>query len=180
MQQGKRSDLEEIKTLIDGGASIEEVADQHFSKWVVYRRSFNAYAALKQAKRNFVTTVTVLWGATGTGKTRFCHDQVKDIPFWSPGDFKWFDGYQGQEIVIIDDYRGEYPIQMFLKLFDRYPMQVPVKGGFVNWRPRKVYITSNMDPDHWYPMSDTMSVAAFKRRLHEIHHVTSNLYPDIQ
>ena len=145
---------------------------------MIYRKAFNAYASLKQEKRSWKTRVVCLWGATGTGKTRFCYDQVMNSTVWSPGDFQWFDGYKGQEIVIIDDYRGEYPIQLFLKLCDRYPMQVPVKGDFTNWIPKKIYITSNVKPDLWYEC-DGASFDAFKRRFDVIHEIHQPLYDDI-
>lgn len=174
--QGSRSDLAAIKKAIDKGASEEEIADNFFEKWVVYRRSFQAYATLKQASRSWSTITHVYWGKTGTGKTRFVMDQVMDQPFWSPGDYKWFDGYQSQPIVIIDDYRGEYPLQLLLKLLDRYPMQVPVKGGFVKWCPKKVYITSNIHPNDWYPSADRFSVSAMFRRLNKIESVFDSLY----
>lgn len=176
MQQGQRSDLVEIKTLLDSGATIEDIADQHFSKWVVYRRSFQAYIQMKSRSRKWQTKVHVYWGKTGTGKTRFVMDQVMDSDFWSPGDYKWFDGYQGQPIVIFDDYRGEYPLQLLLKLLDRYPMRVPIKGGFTEWAPRKVYITSNIHPNEWYPNSDRFSISAMFRRLHLVESVFEPLY----
>ena len=178
MTQGRRSDLDEIKEKLDGGATMTEIAEQHFTKWVVYRRSFVAYKALKMISRNWKTQVHILWGKTGTGKTRFCHDQVQDLRFWSPGDFNWFDGYDGQEIVIIDDFRGEYPLPLLLKLLDRYPMQVPVKGAFVEWLPKKVYITSNVQPIMWYD-SDGPSLAALKRRFTTVEEIRTPLYDDI-
>lgn len=135
--RGYRSDLIEVKSAIDKGATLDDVAESHFGLWVQYRRSFEAYLNLKSTPRRWETVVVVLWGDTGTGKTRYCQDQVMDRSMWSNGDYKWFDGYKGQDIVIWDDYRGEYPIQLFLKLTDRYPMQVPIKGGFTNWCPKR-------------------------------------------
>jgi hypothetical protein len=176
MSQGRRNDLEDIKSLLDAGATPIEIADTHFSKWVVYRRSFEAYATRFSTPRNWKTKVMVLWGKTGTGKTRYCHDQVMNSQFWSPGDFQWFDGYNGQPIVIIDDFRGEYPLPLLLKLLDRYPMRVPIKGGFVNWCPRKVYITSNVDPNWWYKEADSMSNDALQRRLDHIDLIEDSLY----
>lgn len=176
MQQGKRTDLLEIKEAIDEGKDEKHIAENFFSKWVVYRRSFQAYATLISPKRNWQTITHVYWGKTGTGKTRFCLDQVMDQDFWIPGDYKWFDNYRGQPIVIFDDYRGEYKLQMLLKLLDRYPMQVPIKGGFVEWTPRKIYITSNISPNCWYPESDPFSISAMFRRLNKIEAVFESLY----
>lgn len=174
--QGTRSDLLEIKDKIDNGATEQEIAEEHFSKWVVYRRSFQAYATLTSSKRAWITKCHVYWGKTGTGKTRFVWDQVMDSDVWTPGDYNWFDGYRGQPIVIIDDYRGEYKLQLLLKLLDRYPMQVPIKGGFVEWKPKKVYITSNIHPNDWYPQADRFSIGAMFRRFSLVEACFENLY----
>lgn len=174
--QGARNDLQEIKEAIDNGANELDIAENYFSRWVVYRRSFQAYATLTSSRRAWMTQVHVFWGKTGTGKTRFVYDQLMDSTFWSPGDYKWFDGYRGQDIVLLDDYRGEYPLQLLLKLCDRYPMQVPIKGGFVEWRPRKIYITSNIHPNDWYPNSDRFSVGAMFRRFTKVEAVFESLY----
>ena len=176
MAQGKRNDLLEIKEQIDNGATELEIASEHFSKWVVYRRSFQAYATLKATQRNWPTKTFVLWGKTGTGKTRFAMDQIMDLTYWTPGDYKWFDGYTGQDIVVFDDYRGEYKLQMLLKLLDRYQMQVPIKGGFTEWAPKKIYITSNIHPNDWYPMADRYSMSAMFRRFSRVEAVFESLY----
>jgi len=174
--QGARTDLEEIKLLIENGSKELEIADQHFSKWVVYRRSFQAYATLLARRRNWETKVHVFWGKTGTGKTRFVMDQVQDNSIWIPGDYKWFDGYVGQKLVLFDDYRGEYKLQMLLKLLDRYQMSVPIKGGFTEWSPTKIYITSNIHPNDWYPLADRFSVSAMFRRFSLVESVFDPLY----
>lgn len=180
MQQGKRNDLKKIKEKLDAGASQQEIANQYFSKWVTFRKSFQAYTDLKVTPRKWKTIVVCLWGPTGTGKTRFCYDQISERSVWSPGDYEWFDGYSGQEIVIWDDYRGEYPLPLFLKLTDRYPMRVKIKGGFVEWSPRKIYITSNIPPRRWYNDIDDFSFSAFMRRLNIINEIINPIYNDIQ
>lgn len=172
--------MEEIKELLDEGKSSSDIAESHFSKWVIYRRSFEAYLTRNSTPRSWKSKVHVLWGETGTGKTRYCHDQVMNTPFWSPGDFQWFDGYAEQKIVIIDDYRGEYSLPLFLKLCDRYPMRVPIKGGFVNWAPTKIYITSNVEPRLWYQECDGRSLQAMLRRLDSVEYISDKIYEDIE
>lgn len=176
MRQGKRSDLDAIKKEIQEGATEEDIADSHFGLWVVYRRSFQRYATLLAVNRSWKPVTHVYWGKTGTGKTRFVMDQIMDSDFFIPGDYNWFDGYVGQRIVILDDYRGEYKIQLLLKLLDRYPMSVPIKGGFVNWAPKKVYITSNIHPKCWYPNADAFSMAAMIRRFDRVEAIFDSLY----
>jgi hypothetical protein len=70
---------------------------------------------------------------------------------------EWFDGYEGQKLVLFDDFdKGQISFRLLLRLLDRYPMQVPIKGGFVEWCPRVIYITSNLGPARWYPSEDYM------------------------
>lgn len=61
----------------------------------------------------------------------------------SKGGAMWWDGYCGQKVVILDDYRPWWcPFSFMLRLLDRYPIQVQVKGGFVNFVPEKIVITT--------------------------------------
>ena len=108
----------------------------------------------------------VYHGKTGAGKTRSVMDNVDDPEdiYIHPGG-QWFDGYDGQPIVLFDDYAGsEFKLQYLLKLLDRYPMQVPVKGGFVSFVPQEIYITSNLDPNDWYKNAHQEHVSAMFRR----------------
>lgn len=155
-RQGRRTDLDSIQQAIKDGANQMEVADRFFSQWVVYRRSFEAYDNMlhNDTPRRWETEVTVYIGATGTGKSRTVHELeprlfVASLP--SRGGAPWFDGYRGHEAVLFDDYRGEYEFSLLLRLLDRYPMSVPIKGGFVNWQPKRIYITSNRHVEFWYP-----------------------------
>lgn len=48
-------------------------------------------------------------------------------------------------------------------------MKVPVKGGFANWKPKIIYMTSNKDPDkEWYMNCAPEHKAALMRRIKTI------------
>lgn len=164
MKPGFRSDLKNIKDLIEHGSSEIEIADQYFSRWIVYRRSFAAYRDLLSQPRGGKTQVIVLHGGTGTGKTSWVYGQPYFGPLYVHTGSKWFDGYFGQPRVLFDDFYGEehgVSWGLLLRLLDRYPMQVEVKGGFVEWAPDIIYITSNKHPSLWY----TMNWAPLERRI---------------
>jgi hypothetical protein len=174
---GKRTDLDEIKQEISDGKSDLYIADNHFSQWVVYRRSFAAYRRLLvSTPRNFKSWTNVLVGSTGLGKTRFVYQQHQDDDIFVWGGDRWFDGYVGQRIALLDDYRGELSIGFLLRLLDRYPLQVPIKGGFVNWNPRRIYITSNTMPEVWYADVDGASVAALLRRIDRLDSISEPIF----
>lgn len=68
-----------------------------------------------------------------------------------------------------DDFGGsEFKLTYLLKLMDRYPMRVPVKGSFVNWVPKKIYITSNYSPKEWFPNAKDEHVKALFRRFKKV------------
>lgn len=177
-RQGRRSDLEEIQDDIKNGQSDLQIANRNFSKWVVYRRSFSQYRRLvRDTPRTWKSVVVVLWGSTGVGKTRFVFDQCGEEPPWVHGGDRWFDGYEGHKVALLDDFDGsQLEFRFLLRLLDRYPMQVPIKGGFVNWSPTKIYITSNINPAGWYNQTCEQSHGALLRRLDIINEVTSDIY----
>lgn len=176
-KSGKRVDLDEIRQEIKDGKSEAYIAENHFSQWVQYRRSFEAYRRLLvNEPRRWKTWTNVLVGPTGLGKTRFVYQQHPDDDIYVWGGDRWFDGYCGQRVALLDDFRGELTIGFMLRLLDRYPMQVPIKGGFINWNPRRVYITSNHLPEHWYDNVDRPSMDALTRRIDRLDEINDPIF----
>lgn len=162
--QGARSDLLAIQQLIRDGTSEQTIADEYFGQWIVYGRRFEAYRNLiSQNEVRHAPEVIVLWGPTGTGKTRRVHEALGTLWSWPGG--QWFDGYRNQDNALFDDFDGEIPFRLLLRLLDRYRLQVPIKGGFVWWNPKTIWITSNKHPDDWYPLED---ISPLMRRISRI------------
>lgn len=156
--QGKRTDIEEAREAILDGASELELANANFGLWCRNRKSFSAYRNLVWEPRSEKTYSLIYWGKAGTGKTRAAYDTygtgaVYDLPRPNGGSV-WFDGLSpGHSVLLIDDFYGWLPCHLLLKLMDRYPLQVPVKGGMVNFACKYLYITSNKHWDEWYDWS---------------------------
>lgn len=165
--QGTRSDLIALHDALKRNLPLTEISDEHFGQFIKYQRGINAYRSIHSIQRDWICSVVVYWGKTGTGKTRAVYENLpskKDL-YVHPGG-PWFDGYDGQPIVLFDDFGGsEFKLQYLLKLLDRYPMRVPIKGGFVSWAPYEIYITSNINPDNWYSNANEEHVRALKRRI---------------
>lgn len=147
--QGQRVDLENIRKQILEGTEVRDIADRHFAMWCQYRKAFAEYAALHSVPRTWETEVHIIWGATGTGKTRHAIDAGAAMVEMDKGGF--MHGYAGQPILLFDDFDvTTISRSLFLRLTDRYPTTINVKGGSMNWNPKTIYITSNFSPAEWY------------------------------
>lgn len=151
--QGTRSDVLSLKRSIDEGASDVQLWEDHFKHMLKYHKGASIYKRLKATVRDFKTFVTVITGPTGTGKSHAAFS-FPDCYFLShPGTKNgqlWFDGYDGQRTVVIDEFYGWIPYDLLLRLLDRFPLAVPTKGGFTNFAPKFIVITSNKPPEDWY------------------------------
>lgn len=110
-------------------------------------------------------TCFVFWGETGTGKSRRAWEEAGLEAYPKDPRTKFWCGYQGQEHVVIDEFRGGIDISHVLRWLDRYPVIVEIKGSSTVLRCRTIWITSNVCPQLWYPEADGSSIAALMRRL---------------
>jgi len=140
--------LQAIRLKIVSGATEEEISEEHFEEWVRYRQSFKAYRTIIEEKRSWKSEVVVIQGPTGTGKSKHCAEEYPDA-YWKSRD-QWWDGYEAHETVIIDEFYGWIPFDLLLRMLDRYPLQVEIKGGKTNFAPKKIVITTNKNPRNWY------------------------------
>jgi len=170
--QGKRSDIAEAVELIQDGNKMKVVAQQCPVQFVKYHKGFKALQSELLEPRDYVPTVTVLYGPTGTGKSKRARELLDDYWVWTPQRGQWFDGYQGEENVIFEEFRGQMPLGMMLSLLDRYECPVQYKGGTVEFRGRNIVITSPIHPREWYENSGDDKIDQLLRRITAIERVT--------
>lgn len=70
---------------------------------------------------------------------------------------------------MVDEFRGGIDIAHLLRWLDRYPVIVELKGSSTVLRANKIWITSNLSPDDWYPDLDQETKAALRRRMRVTH-----------
>lgn len=148
--QGERMDLKEIKKKIFSGTSVENIIEEDPMLYHQYGRTMEKLEDIYLGKRKRTEMTQGIWiyGETGLGKSHEARDMIGDRSSYDvPDDKGWWDGYTGQDVVILDDFRGEIPFNQLLKMIDKWPFSVPRR----NRRPmpftsKEVIITSSMHP----------------------------------
>lgn len=106
-----------------------------------------------------------VYGEPGVGKSHWVKDNY-------PGHYlkaqnKWWDGYSGQEAVLIDDFdKHGACLSHYLKIWaDKWECTGEVKGGTIPLSHKHFIITSNYLPGQlWKPTEDSELIKAIERR----------------
>lgn len=148
--QGNRSDIEEVSQKIrDGEITLEDLMFEYPRLYVKYSRSFEKMFNAVMKPRTQAPQVIWLWGAAGTGKTRFVVD--KHPEHYIKDNSPWWDGYTQQEAILIDDFDNKIPFRTFLRIIDRYQYPAQVKGSYIQVNSPFIYITCEFPPEHFWP-----------------------------
>jgi len=134
------------------------------------------YSTLKSIAKDHMVKpppadVSCYWihGDTGTGKSHCVETAFPNCYKKSMDDLKWFDGYDDQEVIYLEDF-DIYQIKwggLLKRLADKWPMQASIKGSMKYIRPRVVIVTSNYTIDQIW--SDPQTVDPLLRRFTTIH-----------
>lgn len=158
--RGERRDLKAVKKAIDDGKSMLEIADEFFEPYCRFYRAFERYRCLRAVRDDGPRDVVVIYGPTGTGKTKYAV-QFPDL-YIKLDNCKWFDGYTSQKTILFDEFYGWIPYSMLLRICDRYVVQGETKGGSVPLVHDRIIFTTNQKPANWYP---NMKFESFIRRV---------------
>jgi len=160
--QGARTDWDAaLNDLREYSSPIHAIDQQpHLATCI---RALERYQQLSLRSTHRELKVYVIVGEPGTGKSRWAWDNFPEL--YSKPEGHWWDGYSGQDTILLDDYYGDIPYTTLLKVCDRYPLLLPVKGGFVPAKYTTVIITSNRSPYNW----NYGNINAFFRRITSYH-----------
>lgn len=163
-KQGKRTDIEEVRDVLNEGGRMRDIIP--IAKSTQSVRMAEIHLSYFEKKRDWKPKVRWYWGEAGTGKTHEAHKLMTD-PYIAMTSSKWWQGYDAHEEVIIDDMRRDFcKFHELLRIIDRYAFQVECKGGARQFVAKHIIITSCFSP---YKLYDTREdIRQLIRRIDEI------------
>ncbi|QHQ63642.1 hypothetical protein Ana3638_04910 [Anaerocolumna sedimenticola] len=174
--QGKRNDLMNLYQMIKDGYSNVEILEnnpdnilnlQHIDKARLEILS-NQY----KSERRLNLVVTYVSGKTGYGKSRHILDSHGDANVYRVTDYKHaFDTYNGEDVIVFEEYRSDLPIGNMLNYLDVYPLQLPARYNNRQACYNFVYIVSNWKlEDQYFNIKNEQpeTYQAWLRRIHKV------------
>ena len=167
--QGVSTSSQLVVSMIKDGATNDEIVDEVPSSYKdleKIERVRSMYRDKKFASMWRDVEVTYIFGPTGIGKTRGVMEKYGYGNCYRVTDYKHpFDTYDGQDVLIFEEFRGGLKHGDMLNYLDGYPLLLPCRYFNRQACYTKVYILTNIPPDNQYPGVDSESIAAFFRRI---------------
>lgn len=167
--QGKRTDLVDLCARIMKGDSVDSVALENPAMFHQYGRTLERIETITLRKK-FRTEYTKgiwYWGETGVGKSHKAFEGFSpETHYVYRNDRDWWDGYKGQDTVIINEFRGEIEYKKLLELVDKWPHYVCTRAKeTLPFISKTVIVTSSLPPDEVYKRRNAKdSLKQFHRR----------------
>lgn len=174
-KQGKaKRTYYEAKALIwQGWRYYNFLMDDSWLEWALKHKQwiYDLRACYMEAKYSHLyrpVTCDYIFGPTGAGKSFSIFNLYKEADVFkvnlSSKNFP-FDGYDGQPIIWIEEFRGQLPFNFLLQILEGYPMLVDIKGSHQWAAWEKVVISSSKPLNKLYFRSqeDESLDQAFRR-----------------
>lgn len=185
-RKGKRNDLDDLYDMVQAGMSAKEIIQDNPS-YMVRRKEIEELIYDRQ-RETFGDAyrkmdVTFVYGVTGTGKTSDIIAQnggyknvYRVVDYHHP-----FDSYAGEDVIVFEEFRGQFGISMLLNAIDGHPYDLPCRYHNKVACYTKVYFTSNWelkDLYHNVRKNDPETFKALLRRINRIRYYDHNTVTD--
>jgi len=147
--QGSRTDIKAVADALYGGTTISEIMRTEPTLYVKYRGGFKDIAAdaiRLSSKAVRELEIILITGPTRAGKTWYATQNNTEEYFKTSGSrLGWWNGYQGEKTLVIDEYNNDVSIGEILSLLDVYQYEIYIKGSNTYCAWTKVFITTNLE-----------------------------------
>jgi len=166
--KGGRSDLDRLCRAIKDGKSMSQVADLSPADYVRNYKGLANYASLQSEHYTHDDVRGIwIWGPPGTGKSHHARN-FNPNSIYLKSQNKWFDGYAGEEVILLDDLDSNV-LGHYLKIWaDKWSCTGEIKGGTTKLCHKYFIVTSNYQPCELWP-EDQQMCSAIQRRFEVIY-----------
>lgn len=132
-KQGKRTDLERMRDLVEEGYTNIEILHMCGDTAIRYldkinRLRFEYLKSKFMGQRRLDLKVHYITGKTGTGKSRDILDEYGDGNVYRVTDYQHpFDGYQCEPVIVFEEFRSSLRLQDMINYLDIYPISLPAR-----------------------------------------------------
>lgn len=167
--QGHRTDLKKIVNLMSQGTKLTDIMIEHPQTYCQYRNGLKDISAeiIKRKTPTFrPVEVILLTGPTRCGKTRMAMSEATYKI--QAANMQWWQDYNQDAIICIDEYNNNVSIDIMLALLDDYTQKLNVKGSHTYSAWNKVYITTNLKLKEIHPNAKQSQRDALFARINKI------------
>lgn len=155
--QGQRKDFEVLEHLINEGKTPNEIFDMNFAYRRYEKLIKDAYYRKREKETKFVRDIKVYWhvGLSGSGKSYVANQLIEEhgeesLYFVSDYENGGLDRYNGQEILFLDEFRGQIRYSTLLAMLQGYKQQFHARYANITGLWTEVHITSVLPPELVY------------------------------
>ena len=148
---------EQVLATIKAGKPRQYVLETYGAYCQQFMNYVNQQFTLAAPVRRWMPHVYWLHGDAGCDKSRMARAVLAKSCYCKPPDSKWFDGYDGQEVLILNDLRkSTFTFSYLLDLLDRYEFRVEVKNGYAPMLAKVIVVTcSKSHAELWAELGGT-------------------------
>ncbi len=157
-----------LKAIRDGSLPSAVMEDYPVA-FVRNRDGIQDYHLRLKGARRWAMQVDVFVGPTGSGKSATADSENPGAYYvpWPTGGRWWWPGYEGQQCVVMDEFRHQIKMDVMLKMLDRYDWTLEAKGRNFQFVSHKIVLTTNIDPRDWYSGVPISKKEPLQRRIRE-------------
>lgn len=151
--KGQRTDLKRARETWEETGKIRKIIEEEVNIQTI--RTIELVAKYCEKERDFKPEVIWICGDTGKGKSKLARELCAGEDTYYKDHTKWWDGYDGHDNVVMDDFRASnMKLNELLKILDRYEHRIEQKGTFRQLLAKKIVITSVYHPNQAYRWDD--------------------------